>query len=78
MKKIIFRFLYGNSLRLTPIMLVRLWYFFKIFTLMRKMQLHIASKDEAELIKHWEASYRNKIYFLLNDKAKQVFGDENH
>ena len=77
MKKI-FRFLYGNSLRLTPITLVRLWFFFKVYTLMRKVELHIASKNESELLSYWRERYRNKIYFLLKDKSKQVFGDENN
>lgn len=56
---------------------IKLWYFFKVYTLMREMQLHFASKNEAELISYWEGCYRNKLYFLLRDKSKQVFGDEN-
>lgn len=72
MKKILFRLLYGNSFRLTPLILFKLRHYFKVMKLMKEMQDHIVDKSEYEMLLYWESSYRAKIYFLLNKKFKQV------
>lgn len=79
MKKLLFRLLYGKGVRFTPMMHLKLRHYFGVFLLMRKMQNHFVTGNEMQLLAYWEGVYRNKIYFLLKDKCKEIgFEDENH
>lgn len=55
--------------------LMKLVYWFGIFTLCRHLHLnHITDKYASELLQYWEVVYRNKISVLLSDKSIKMFG----